>query len=484
MSKFNTKSTGTKTVNLAGGEAFQESPELEFISILLTSFVQDQYYRSASDGIKRVKELVKSCDKEFCAKSAIYARNEFGMRSISHVVAGEIAKHVKGKEWTKRFFDKVVFRVDDITEILSYYMGEYKKPLPNSLKKGLAKAFDKFSPYQLAKYRGEGKQLSLVDAVNLLHPKPFNGNEEALKQLVNGELVSKDTWESELTKAGQNAENAEDKAEKKKDVWVKLIKEKKIGYFALLRNLRNILEQAPEIVPEAITMLTDRKLIKKSLVLPFRFATAVNEISKTSFEGSRAVVMALNEALDISVDNVPKLDGKTLVVLDVSGSMGGGWYSAKDGKSPAEIGGLFSAILVKSNDADFMTFDTRGVYQTMNPMDSTLTLANNINYRGGGTDFRLPFTTANKAYDRIIILSDMQGWVGYHSPQEVYRQYKSRHNCDPHVYMFDLQGYGSLQLPERNVYCLAGFSDKVFDVMKYLEQDKNALVNTINQVEL
>jgi len=218
MSKFNTKSTGTKTTNLAGGEAFQESPELEFISILLTSFVQDQYYRSASDGINRVKALVKACDKEFCAKAAIYARNEFGMRSISHVVAGEIAKQVKGKEWTKRFFDKVVYRVDDITEILSYYMGEYKKPLPNSLKKGLAKAFDKFNEYQLAKYRGEGKQLSLVDAVNLVHPSPFNGNADALKKLVNGELVSKDTWESELTKAGQNAESKEDKVEKKKDV--------------------------------------------------------------------------------------------------------------------------------------------------------------------------------------------------------------------------------------------------------------------------
>ena len=482
MSKFNTKSTGTKTTNLAGGEAFQESPELEFISILLTSFVQDQYYRSASDGINRVKALVKACDKEFCAKAAIYARNEFGMRSISHVVAGEIAKQVKGKEWTKRFFDKVVYRVDDITEILSYYKGEYKKPLPNSLKKGLAKAFDKFNEYQLAKYRGEGKQLSLVDAVNLVHPSPFNGNADALKKLVNGELVSKDTWESELTKAGQNAESKEDKVEKKKDVWVNLIREKKIGYFALLRNLRNILEQAPEIVPEAITLLTDRKLIKKSLVLPFRFNTAVGEISKTNFDGSRAVVMALNEALDISVDNVPNLDGKTLVVLDVSGSMGGyyGWQG--DGKSPAEIGALFSAVLVKANNADFMSFHGDAKYKTLNPMDSTLTLAKSIKFTGGCTDFKAPFITANKAYDRIIILSDMQGWVGYNNPQEAFKTYKTKYKCDPFVYMFDLQGYGTLQLPERNVACLAGFSDKVFDVMKYLEQDKNALVNTINQV--
>src|SRR4051812_41349974 len=122
MSKFNTARQGTKTTNLAGGEAYKQTPKLELLSILLTSFIQNQYYRSAGDTLSRVRELVASeADKKFIARAAIYARNEFGMRSISHAVAAEIAHTVKGEGWTKAFFDKVVHRPDDITEILSYY---------------------------------------------------------------------------------------------------------------------------------------------------------------------------------------------------------------------------------------------------------------------------------------------------------------------------------------------------------------------------
>ena len=48
------------------------------------------------------------------------------MRSVSHIVAGEIVNSVKGEQWTKNFINKVVFRVDDMTEIMSYFMSTYR----------------------------------------------------------------------------------------------------------------------------------------------------------------------------------------------------------------------------------------------------------------------------------------------------------------------------------------------------------------------
>ena len=267
----------------------------------------------------------------------------------------------------------------------------------------------------------------------------------------------------------------EEKADLKKDVWIKLIKEKKIGYFALLRNLRNIIEQAPEVIPQALETLTNEVLIKKSLVLPFRFTTAFEEIQKLS-NGKivRDVLIALNKAVDIAVNNVPKFDGETLVVLDVSGSMTG---------KPAQIGSLFSAVLVKSNNADFMVFSDRAQYYNINPMDSTITIAGSIRFASGGTNFHSIFQTANKKYDRIIILSDMQGWIGYNSPAREFDAYKQITGANPFIYSFDLQNYGSMQFPERNVFCLAGFSEKVFDLMKMLEQDKNAMISAIKKAE-
>lgn len=473
MSKFNTTSKGTKTVNLAGGQAYSQTPELELISILLTSFANDQFYKSANDTFDQLKNLISQCNKKFVAQAGVYARTQFGMRSITHVVASELAKYISKETWAKDFYNAIIYRPDDMMEILSYHTSNNGK-ISNALKKGFAKAFDKFDQYQLAKYKGEGKGYKLIDIVNLVHPVPVEKNAEALKSLVKGELKSFDTWETELTKAGQTATSEEEKAEFKKDAWIKLIKEKKIGYFALLRNLRNIIEQAPEIISDALTMLTDEKLIKKSLVLPFRFTTAFEEIQKLS-NGKivREVLIALNKAIDISVNNVPKFNGETLVVLDVSGSMAG---------KPAQIGSLFSAVLIKSNNADFIVFSDNAKYLNINPLDSTITIANSIHFASGGTNFHSIFQTANKKYDRIIILSDMQGWVGYNTPVREFNNYKQITGADPFIYSFDLQGYGSMQFPERNVFCLAGFSEKVFDIMKLLEQDKNAFINEIKKV--
>lgn len=474
--KFNTKSnTSNRTVNLAGGEAFVQSPKLALVSLLLTSFVKDQYYRTAKEGLDDLVRLIDAVnDPLFVAKAAVYARTKFGMRSISHVVAGELARRVKGEQWTKNFYDKIVYRPDDMMEILAYYKSDGSKNEPNAMKKGFARAFARFDEYQLAKYKKEGAEISLIDVANIVHPT----HSAAIEALIKGTLKTPETWEAKLSKAGQDAESDEDKDKLKADVWKQLIATKKIGYFALLRNLRNIIEQAPELVPQAMELLTDEALIKKSLVLPFRFLTAIEEIEKLNGQGVREVLGALNIAIDKSTSNVPEFAGDTLVVMDESGSMSG---------QPQEIGALFSAVLLKANkNADFMMFQNDARYLTYNSQDSTLTIANSIKgkARGGGTSFHSIFQEANRKYDRFIILSDEQGWVNGGQPGSSVADYKNRTGANPRIYSFDLQGYGSMQFPEENVFAIAGFSEKIFDVMKLLEEDRQALIHEIDKIEL
>ena len=483
MSKFNStvKTPKTLTENLAGGQAFKQSPEMALVSLLLTSFVNDQFYRDGNQTLDDLKSHIKSNkNKEFIAKSAIFARDEFGMRSITHALAGELTSEISGLDWAKSFYEKIVSRVDDMTEIMSYYLEnktDKKKPkFPSSLKKGFAKAFDKFDTYQLAKYKGEKKEVKLIDVVNLVHPVPTKRNEEALNALVNGNLKNTKTWESMLTKAGQEAKSEEDLAQLKSDSWKQLLESNTLGYFALLRNLRNIINQAPDCIDLACEKLVDTNLISKSKVLPFRFTTAYEEINKLGQNSdTRKVTMALDQALNISSMNVPKFDGETLVVIDTSGSMSG---------KPSEIASLFGSMIVKVNGCDVMTFDNSARYVNYNQMDSILTIRNSFRFAGGGTNFQDIFEKANKAYKRVIILSDMQGWVGYTCPTKQFNEYKKRFDCEPIVYSWDLEGLGTLQFPEKNVYGLAGFSEKVFDIMKYLEEDKNALINRINQIKL
>ena len=468
------RSGGANAKNLAGGEAFTETPKLELASIMLTAMLKDQFYRSADATMKRLRELISTQpDKKFVAKAALYARREAGMRSVTHLTAAELAKGVKGESWTKAFFDKVVRRPDDALEVLACYMALHGRPIPNSLKKGLGTAIARFDAYQLAKYRRQDAELSLVDAVNLVHPP----HTEALSALMDGKLAPAETWETKLTQAGQHAESDDELAGLKKDAWTALVMDRKIGYFALLRNLRNILTDAPEVIPGALAMLTDEKLIRKSLVMPFRFSTALDAVQASGHARAGDVLAALSDAVDISLANVPRFPGRTLVALDTSGSMAG---------RPLQIGSLFAATLAKSGGADLIQFSDDASYIPVNRRDSTLTVARNIASKAkcAGTDFHSIFRAAQGPYDRIIILSDMQGWVGGHAPVQTFAKWKEKFRCDPRVFSFDLQGYGTLQFPERNVSCLAGFSDKTMDLLRMLDADPRALIGIIEAVDL
>ena len=474
MSKFNATSTKTATTNMAGGEAYSQSAELELASAVITSFANDTFYEKAADRFDRVSSLLDKVDPMFAAKVAVYARREFGMRSMSHVVAAELAPKLSGKAWAASFYDAIVFRPDDMMEIIAYLKAKGQK-LSAALKRGFAKAFNRFDAYQLAKYRGEGKGVKLVDVANLVHPIPGEENADALRALINGELKSTDTWETRLTRAGQVEGSEGDKIEAKKEAWVEMIRSGKMGYFALLRNLRNIMIAAPEVENEVIAQLTDRNKIKKSLVLPFRYFTAITELQQIA--GSRNIVKAISDAAEISLDNVPRLPGKTLIAVDVSGSMTG---------RPSTIAKMFGSVLYKRTEPDLLVFDGRARYVSLNPADSILSLMDKIPFSGGSTNFNSIFDTATGVYDRVIILSDMQAWVsnGWSSsaPTRSFAAYKSRTGADPIIYSFDLQGYGSMQFPERKVFCLAGFSDKIFDIMALLESDPKALLTKINEV--
>jgi hypothetical protein len=395
MAKFNKTSpqAPTKTVNLAGGEAYRESAKLELVSLILTSTLQDKCYESASEQQKRLVKIISELpDKKFAAKAAVYARNVFGMRSITHVAAGEVAKHVKGQVWTKKFFKDIVRRPDDMLEILGYYTSTYGwKGVPNSMKKGFAQALSGMNEYQLAKYKGGTKEIKMVDLVNLVHPKAT----DALTKLMKGELAPAETWETQLSEAGKtdDVENA------KKEVWIKLLTEKKLGYLALIRNLRNIIKQAPEAIPLAVAALKNEEAIKKSLVFPFQIEKAFEEI-KNGEHKDRKILEALDEAVDISLSNCPTFDGKTLVVVDSSGSMKG---------QPITLASIFASVLYKKNDADFMIFSDSATYLTLNGRNSVLSIRDEIKskLKSGGTNFHAIFQKANKAYDRIFILSDM-----------------------------------------------------------------------------
>jgi 60 kDa SS-A/Ro ribonucleoprotein len=474
MAKFNAKKVTTpKTViNRAGGEAYDGSNKFKLVSLLLTSFGQDQYYRSESQTYQELRDLIAKTDPEFVAKAAIYARDKFNMRTISHVAAAELCHVAKGMPNLRNFLNKVVVRADDMSEILSYYVANYgaknrsgKTFIPKAMKAGFQKVFNRMDEYALAKYRMPDKDWSMVDIVNVVRPVPNDRNREALHKLMRDELRNVDTWESKLS-SGQDKEEA----------WSDLLIEGKLGYMALLRNLRNILEQAPKLIDLACKQLTDPEQVAKSRQLPFRFVTAYRQIEQDCYDkpGVNKVLKAISAACDISCKNVPAFDN-TLVVIDSSGSMMG---------NPIRQAVVLGAALLKGCDADLMLFSDNAHYVRVDQTKSVIGIAKDIEAacRMGGTNFNSIFQTARRAYDRIVILSDMQAWVGHNTPKKAFEAYKQKYMCVPYIYSFDLAGYGTLQFPENKVFAMAGYSDKVFDLFQMLETDPKALLSEIDKI--
>lgn len=443
-------------------------PEEELIHGVLTTFLDDKFYESGSDRIARLQALIqhvveKGKGAEFVAKLACVARNEFNLRSVSHLLVGELAKLHRGDDLVKRAIVKVSNRPDDLSEIASYV----QLPLPKQVKRGIRNAILKFDRYVLAKYKMEGKELSLVDLFNLTHPKVKHATKEqkkAWKDLLEGKLKSEGTWETEIS----NAEGEEAKAE----AWEDLVLSGKLGYMALLRNLNNLIKNdvSDKVIKAAVKQLTDPERVAKSKQIPFRFLTAYNVV-----KGNSKFRDAVSEGMDLAVGNVPKFKGNTLIAIDKSGSMSG---------DPLEKASIFAAVIKKSNpDADVVLFaDTITEFDGSTRLP-VVDLANEIvrHRLSGGTATPLVFMNANKKYDRIFILSDNESWQ-YNCDQE-YKNYMRRTKATPYVYAMDIQGYGTTDLKGDRVFHLAGFSDKVLDFVGVLEKGEN-LVDYVESYEL
>ena len=487
MSRFNIFSkakSAPDTINRAGGEAYLASAEYRLASLLLTSFVTNQFYRDANGALVELTELIGKVDPGFTARAAILARKEYGMRTITHAAAALLSKQLSGHPDAKAFYNQIVVRPDDMLEIRAALklMGERK--LTNGMKKGFAAAFDRFDGYQIAKYRADNKDIKLVDMVNLVHPVPTQRNAAALQALVDGTLTNTETWEAKLSAAGTEATSAADKADRKAAAWAGLLRENKLGYFALLRNLRNILAQAPELVPLACKQLQDEHRLHRSKVLPFRLLTAYKQFTGAD-RNERLVLDALEQAADLACANMPKLKN-TLVVIDNSGSMGCAVAGSKHALCN-ETGALFGFALAKRSGADLMEFGTSARMIAYRNSQTALNFAMNFaknNKVGHGTDFKSIFGEAKRKYDRIVIFSDMQGWIGHYGPSASFKAYKRRTGAAPFIYSVDLAGYGSLQFPESKVATMAGFSEKMFETMAMVETDPQALINRVRAVEL
>ena len=481
MGKYNTKKESVKPTvkNFMNEDAFLLKSKEEFVSSIMTTFLSKEgsYYESSNEEVKRILSLLDKIDPLFACKAAIYVRENGNMRSISHLLGAALAKYISGQEYAKRFYNKLIVRTDDMSEIVSAYanlngmkLNDLKK-IPNSIKKGFKEALERLDAYQIDKYKMQNREVSLIDLVRLFHPKGNEKNAEAYKRLVNGEsladLYESKVLEKEMTKAGQATKDAtqEEKDEAKREAITAVLDNVKgMPVMNLLRNLRNILLYAPNKVNDACEQLTIEKKILNSRLLPFRFATAYAELEKIMYDDTKAkptssivfeseeskqqvnesrfnelknnLLDAIEGAIEIACQNIPELEGNCAILCDHSGSCSGdrggsSRVSAFSSTTTAMIGNLFAAMMAwRQHDVYVGLFGDRLIQV---PFDRSKRLLDfnkqsyNIGARcGGATEsgiytFLENVVKERKKIDNIIVFSDCQigrggaftPWYGY-----------------------------------------------------------------------
>jgi len=394
--RTNTKATVVFPRTHEGAIAARLNKSQKLRRLVMASMLwEDQFYVDGISHAEYVKQALLEASPEEVAQVAIEAREQMKLRHIPLFLVRELARH-PDKEARKLVADtlaRVVQRPDELAEFLSIYWRDGKQPLSAQVKKGLARAFSKFNEYELAKWQKADAAIKLRDVLFLTHARPENGQEELFKKIVDQTLVTPDTWEVALSSGAD-----------KKETWVRLLSENKLGALALLRNLRNMQGVGvPDVlIREGLTKM------KVERVLPFRFISAAKY--------APTLEPQLEEAMFKCLADQPKLKGKTVLVVDTSGSM----QSPVSGKSEIsrQEAAVALAILLREicEDAQIIAFGTDAGFIPPRRGFALRDAIGNGRF-GHGTDTgKAILLAASKGYDRVIVLTDEQSATNVGNP--------------------------------------------------------------------
>ena len=504
---YNSILRGNRVRNYEGAQAYQLSPELELYSAVVTASLSNLFYEKQDDRVDRISTLVGKVAPEFVAQLAVYTRNVMNLRSIPLFLVVELAKVHSGDDLVSRTVAKVVQRADEIMELLMCY--QWRNPssrgakklagLSSQIKKGLQIAFNHFDEYQFAKYNRSNLEVKLRDALFLIHPKAKDEKQQAIfDKIANDTLDVPYTWEVELSALGQEKFASEQlKREAFARKWEELIHSEKVGYMALMRNLRNMLEA--QVSHSDIKMVCNRLAspaqVAKSKQLPFRYLSAYREMEGINSLSTKAVMQALESAVMVSACNIKGFDENTRVLLasDVSGSM----YSSISPRSTVhlyDVGLLLSMLFRNTCDqviagifGDRWEVVNLPNYNVLAATQKLYKMEGKVGYSTNGYKVIDWLIKEQKVMDKVMMFTDLQMWDSSGRNKEFETSWKQYKKIAPEakLYLFDLAGYGQapLRVESHDVFLIAGWSDRIFDVLEALENGSDAL-DVIKSVEI
>lgn len=499
MSKFNTVQTPvsavkttTQAVTAEGGLGYVRDAKSELFLLAVSNMVgEDTFYEGKTERDQRFRDLVRHVaveDQQWLGRFVPWLRNTANMRTASVVAGVEAAYALRDARMPggRQVIDSALSRADEPGEALAYCLNRYGRALPMPVKKGVADAVARlYDERAFLKWDSATRAVRMADVVELVHPAPTSawqgdlfahmlnvrhGNpaetpeslatlraRERLMGLAMPERRGVLGDPERLKAAGMTWEALAGWLQGPMDAaaWQAVIPS--MGYMALLRNLRNFDDAGvPDGVAEQVAAkLADPEQVARSRQLPLRFVSAFKAAPSLRW------AWALEKAVNLSLANVPVLPGRTLVLVDRSGSMFGARLSARSSLDNAEAAALFgSALALRAQDATLVQFGTTSQVVPLRKADSLLKMPERFTDLGGTyTDEAL--RAHFDGHDRVVIVTDEQA---HSAPTSLPARVP--------MYTWNLAGYrvGHAESGGANRHTFGGLSDAAFTMLALLEQ--------------
>lgn len=505
------------TVNEAGGIAYKLMPKQALAQYAATGCFNHTFYADAGEQLDKVLALANEVDAEFVAKTAVFARENGYMKDMPALLLAVLSIR------DKNLFERVFPRVADNGKMLRNFVqimrsGAVGRKSLGSLPKRMVRDwFEKRAAEQIFK-QAVGQSPSIADILKMVHPKPANAEREALfgyfiGREINADKLPEIVKQFERFKAGDSADVP--------NVPFQMLTALPLGkseWTAIARNApwqmtrmnlntfeRHGVFEDESMVKIIAARLRNTEAIKCARVFPFQLMSAY-KAADANKGIPREITDALQDAMEIATENVPKIDGKVFVFPDISGSMQSPATGYRKGATSTvrcvDIAALFSAAILRKNpNAEIIPFESKIVDVKLNPRDSIMTNAEKLsNLPFGGTNCSAPLKELNRRQakaDAVIYVSDNESWIDtpYYgrfggNATETMKQWselKSR-NRDAKLVCIDIQPYAHTQAQERrDVLNVGGFSDQVFTLVSEFANgnlDDGHWVGVIEGVEI
>lgn len=476
-----------RDVNREGAPAYRYSPKHLLAQYAVTGCLNNTFYAGGAEQLEMVLGLSNDLDAEFIAKTAVYARQKASMKDMPALLLAVLS--TKSPEYLRRVFDRVI----DNGRMLRTFVqimrsGAVGRKSLGSAPKALVRHWLEAANDRRLIEAAVGANPSLADIVRMVHPKPNDPVREAFYGWLVGKPYAVDALPPRLQ---EYLVYKFDRSQAVPDVPFQMLTELKLkraewasvarrGNWQMVRMNLNTFVRHGVFEMEGMAQVIADKLrdpaaIRKARVLPYQLMAA----DRASGANIPPLVReALQDAMEMALENIGTFGGRVVVCPDVSGSMSSPVTGVRRGASSAvrciDVAALVAAAVARVNrDALVLPFAV-GVHEiALNLRDTVMTNAERLaSIGGGGTNCSAPLAWLNARKvraDLVIFVSDNQSWVdARNGASEMMRQwgvFKAR-NSAAKLVCIDIQPYGTTQALERaDVLNVGGFCDEVFDVV-------------------